>query len=554
MVRDGTPVMRSSGGLQVVLAAGLLLAALVPLLLVGVGGADERFAPTQVPGIGFESKSGSGSSVSVDPLSSERFDVSAVADQQFSPTVDTKVQVVAHLAEEAEVPDRVRRKYDEIHTQDDTRRLSGTLSLSKVHKLSTTRGISAVRIEGTPEIDDQAVSPGVGEIGAAALHRRGTTGKNVTVGVIDRGFRISHPEIADQVEAYRPFSASGTSIHGTAVASVVADTAPDASLHLAAIGSRTTPAEYREAVEWLVESDADVIVDAGSYFGQPGNGTGPISRVAANASREVAFVTSVGNYAHRHWRGTATPETALDWVTFGNDSANHIANGRTISGRVTLGLQWNGSADYDLFLYRDTPAGDWVWEASRTRGTAENLSTRVPRGRYYVAIKPNSSATINRTTTLSLFANRRLEHRTPRSSLTAPATAPGVIAVGAVNGTRVRPFSSRGPTVDGRRGVDLVAPDEVRAVGIEVDAGTSFAAPYVAGSIALVTSDHPGISGSRAGEIVTVTAVDIRTEGADPASGYGRIDVAAATERAEVVPDRDVPESDDENRPDPEPG
>lgn len=72
------------------------------------------------------------------------------------------------------------------------------------------------------------------------------------------------------------------------------------------------------------------------------------------------------------------------------------------------------------------------------------------------------------------------------SSLVAPADANGILAVGSVSATSTAsPFSSRGPTADGRIKPELMAfgqgPVLIRATGLPASAqGTSFSAPQVA--------------------------------------------------------------------------
>lgn len=123
-------------------------------------------------------------------------------------------------------------------------------------------------------------------------------------------------------------------------------------------------------------------------------------------------------------------------------------------------------------------------------------------------------------------------------SITDPGNAEAVITVGATH--RYRPhtygvsyFSSRGPTGDGRRKPDLVAPGEKitsalpsRSYGSKD--GTSMAAPHVSGAAALLMARHNELIGQtgRIKHILCETATDLGRE--RYFQGAGMLDVLRA--------------------------
>ena len=123
-------------------------------------------------------------------------------------------------------------------------------------------------------------------------------------------------------------------------------------------------------------------------------------------------------------------------------------------------------------------------------------------------------------------------------SITDPGNADGVITVGSTH--RMQPhsygvsyFSSRGPTGDGRRKPDLVAPGE-RIDSCAIDGyygtmdGTSMAAPHVSGAAALLLARHRELIGRprEVKEILCRTATDL---GREPRfQGAGLVDVLRA--------------------------
>ena len=154
-----------------------------------------------------------------------------------------------------------------------------------------------------------------------------------------------------------------------------------------------------------------------------------------------------------------------------------------------------------------------------------------------------------------IVPNRRIEfldYINDDVTVTIPGTAEHVIAVGAVKiGDRMRSFdrSSRGPSRSGRRKPELVAPG-VELFGAQpgsgngksskARSGTSFAAPHVAGAIALVQSARKKagkapLNAKQARELLGDTARH-KPRSWHQATGWGELDVASFFDLAVGLP------------------
>jgi subtilisin family serine protease len=123
-------------------------------------------------------------------------------------------------------------------------------------------------------------------------------------------------------------------------------------------------------------------------------------------------------------------------------------------------------------------------------------------------------------------------------SITDPGNADHVITVGSTHRRDphlygVSYFSARGPTGDGRRKPDILAPGEkitsvIPARGTQRMDGTSMASPHVAGAAALLMARYPELIGRplRIKEILMETATDLKRE--PSFQGAGLVDVLRA--------------------------
>ncbi|MEO3975307.1 type VII secretion-associated serine protease mycosin [Streptomyces sp. CAU 1734] len=113
-----------------------------------------------------------------------------------------------------------------------------------------------------------------------------------------------------------------------------------------------------------------------------------------------------------------------------------------------------------------------------------------------------------------------------------PAAYPGVIAVTAVDqfGTRASFSTRRWYATVNAPGVNVVMPDPDRKY--YQGWGTSAAAAFVSGAVALVRAAHPGLTPAQVKKVLMETAGDRPEGGRNDAKGYGMVDPAAAIEAA----------------------
>ncbi|MGW5633636.1 type VII secretion-associated serine protease mycosin [Streptomyces sp. NPDC003832] len=113
-----------------------------------------------------------------------------------------------------------------------------------------------------------------------------------------------------------------------------------------------------------------------------------------------------------------------------------------------------------------------------------------------------------------------------------PAAYPGVIAATAVDkfGTRASFSTRRWYATVSAPGVDVViaAPDRKYYQGW----GTSAAAAFVSGAVALIKSAHPGLTPAQIKKLLEDTARNAPAGGRDDSRGYGFVDPAAAIKKA----------------------
>jgi len=126
---------------------------------------------------------------------------------------------------------------------------------------------------------------------------------------------------------------------------------------------------------------------------------------------------------------------------------------------------------------------------------------------------------------LYIHEARSMEQSTPAHSLATPADARGALTIGAVyyRDNTLQPYSSYGPTNDGRQKPELLGPDGVSVAAYAPEAffGTSAAAPHVAGAAALIWSAHPELDADGVRVSLLANTIRVQSEAGDDATGSG---------------------------------
>lgn len=359
----------------------------------------------------------------------------------------------------------------------------------------------------------------------------GLLGTDLPSSVTARSFRADNDIHADTV-------------HGTACAEIVYDTAPNAQMYLA---NFETDSELGNAVDWMIEQGVEIVsFSMGTYYGA-GDGTGTICEIVKKAANNgITWVAAAGNEAEDHWQGAWQDTDNDDWHNFtGQDEMLdfYVPAYSVVAAFLKWDDwgSWNGTSysgsdqDYDLYL--------WVWTGSYWGlvdwSTSYQAGTQAPYesiGYWYTDFSTKWGISISKYSAtkdvkfdfFSMGNSEPVEYNVKAGSLSVPADSPHAIAVGATdwNTDALHSYSSQGPTADGRTKPNYAAPSGVSTVSYDPLAflGTSAACPHVAGTFALLKGKTP-FTLDQIKAVLDSRAVDLGATGEDNEYGIGRIDV-----------------------------
>ena len=240
----------------------------------------------------------------------------------------------------------------------------------------------------------------------------------------------------------------------------------------------------------------------------------------------MLWVNAAGNYAQQHWSGTFTDANADGFEDFvaRRRGPERLRPGRlrvlrgAALGRVerhTAGrlrpLHLPGGRQHPGRVVGRRPA-------SGAPPTEEACYTPRLGGNYFVAISRYSGSGSPRID-LWTIGGGAAQYEVAAGSVTDPAASPNALAVGAVcwNGGSLEPYSSQGPTIDGRNKPDIAGDDRMSSFtygafdscsGTGGFAGTSAASPAVAGLAALVKQFYPSDTAAQLRAYLTSHALD----------------------------------------------
>lgn len=460
-------------------------------------------------------------------------------------------------------------EYGEVGTQADER-IEVTMSPTGVAAVKNLSWVKYVRPVIRPEpvqTETEADIPGSkdpeenGSLGVQQVHQNGITGEGVKVGIIDFGFDPTNQAIASNVVETRSLrNFPGDPAHGTSVAEVVTQVAPDSQLYLM---STRSVVDDEQAISYLTSQDVDIIIYSLGIPAFEDDGSHILADdILAAAESGTLFAAAAGNYAQTHWEGEfrdTDGNNIHEWTADG-DELNCLNNcDEEYSGSLTVYVRWTdqrGESRYRPSLFN--PVTDEYIAVGSERIFTTSTGTEytvlsvaeVPSQPVDLVVEHLSGPANDDIEVVVSEGPQQIQRNVPSSSLTAPADVQSALTVAAyqVGPSRLAPYSGRGPTDDGRAGVDVTGytnigvTNELYGTDEFIFTGTSAAAPYAGGVAALIEESKPGNqSPTELTSTLTSSSDDILDSGTDDASGSGVVNAVDAVDFTETPPTSDPP-------------
>jgi subtilisin family serine protease len=392
---------------------------------------------------------------------------------------------------------------------------------------------------------------GVLPTGALLLQSAGWRGQNVKIAIIDLGFaglsraldsKVIKREVIVDTQDYTGEGLEVGTAHGTGVAEIVHAMAPQAWLYLKKVADEI---DLSNAVDDAIAQGVQIInYSVGVANANFGDGTGIVAAIVDRArAHGILWVNAAGNHAQSHWMGPFSDRNFNNWLEFAPGREELLVK-VDFPGSIQLYLTWDDwprtAQDFDLFLY--DAQGRLVASSQNYQTGFEEPTEQIE----YVAWAPGvyrarvlARRVFRTNIRLKIFnlSQQPIEPNVPAGSILTPADARGAFAVGAISVRSWKdgpqePFSSQGPTSDGRIKPDIAGPDGVSSFTLTYFSGTSASAPHVAGAAALLLSQHPEWTADQLESALESQAVDLGEPGKDNIYGAGRLDLSLGTIQA----------------------
>lgn len=430
----------------------------------------------------------------------------AVTIRLTGPPQDTAAAVAALQADIANIGDELIEAY---------------IPIAALTSLNSIRSI--ISVHPIYSAQQQVTSQGSIVHNSAQWNIDGLGGTGVKVGIIDDfagypaliGSELPTPAGVRCYTSVGAFGSNlsncGSSDHGTAVAEALVDIAPAATLYIA---NPISLLDFRSTVLWMADNGVRVInFSAGWVWDGAGDGTSPFSdsalaTVDLAVSRGITFVVAAGNQQRATWTGTFNDRDGDGLAEFsGTDELNRVF---LFAGQIVrMQMRWedswtNAARDLDLYVFDEhfnlIGAGLNAQNGAAGHVPREIVVFTAPAsGWYHFAVERFSGAVpgwVQVQATKGQFNYWRAgwSISNPGESRNA-----GLLAVGAAHWSspgEIAPYSSLGPTIDGRSKPDIVGVANADSVtyGPGRFAGTSQASPHVSGLAALVLQAFPSLA------------------------------------------------------------
>jgi len=436
------------------------------------------------------------------------------------------------------------------------------LSLNQIKSLADLDSVERITLPDYAVVDTHIVSEGVSFSLADKLHLQGFNGTGINVAVIDTSFITSNSEISGNIVS--EWFGSGCddmacnvtegNSHGTAVAEIVVDMAPNVNLWLYTIKFSV---DFNNAVDNAIANNVDIITASLGFPTQGGNdnstgwfrdGTSAVAQKVNEAKTNgILFTLASGNQAENHWSGFYNSFTPVPLASVLEPLKGDIINADggfspqsvmvfndTASDNMRFCLpvtnesepiftkfivSWNDwplttTQDYNVFLYDRTMIDFWaglpiVQNDPLFPEIPQEIITHVDDSGDACLVIASADSSQDSFFHIDL-GNNGIDSSflVPSGSIDTPADATGALAVGAVTFSNtattysddaLEVFSSQGPTDDGRLKPEICGPDGTLTSQTVLTSGggffgTSASTPHVAGAAALLLEQNPSLT------------------------------------------------------------